>query len=98
MKNTRDLKREQQKLANSVARKFSYGKACEFQWGDSDKVVSHVPYGYRKKTTHEYVPNAYRNNFGWKNTYYQKAETVVQLSCEKHSELYNAVRMHEANN
>lgn len=36
--------------------------------------------GYRKFTTGEYVPNSYRSNFGWRNTYYQHAETHVEIS------------------
>lgn len=38
-----------------------------------------VPYGYRKITTGEYVPNIYRYRFGWKNTYYQHACLTVTI-------------------
>ena len=70
---------EQQKRANQIARQAGYGTATEIIFGDAEKVVSHTSYGYRKETTGEYVPKAYLNNFGWKNTYYQHAETVVML-------------------
>lgn len=39
--------------------------------------IAYMPCGYRKHTTDQYVPNAYRSNFGWKNTYYQAASLVV---------------------
>jgi hypothetical protein len=65
--------------ANSIARKNGYGKATKILVGNHNRVVSHTPYGYRKFTTGEYVPNAYRAKFGWKNTYYQEAETIVEI-------------------
>lgn len=65
--------------ANSIARKNGYGIATEIILGNEDKLVSHTSYGYRKYTTGEYVCNRYRSNFGWKNTYYQHAETVVMV-------------------
>ena len=68
------------KKANIIARQAGYGWATKIIEGNQDRVVSHVDYGYRKNTTGEYVPNAYRNNFGWKNTYYQAAETVVEVN------------------
>lgn len=68
-----------QKLANIVARKHGYHSATKIVWGNEERVISHTSYGYRKYTTGEYVPNSYRVNFGWKNTYYQHAETVVML-------------------
>lgn len=67
------------RYANSIARKSGYGSATEIIRGEKDCVVSHTDYGYRKITTDEYVPNSYRSNFGWKNTYYQHAETVVSV-------------------
>lgn len=73
---------ENQKKANIIARKAGYGKATKIITGNEDKVISHTDFGYRKVTTGEYVPHAYRNNFGWKNTYYQKAETVVMIKGE----------------
>lgn len=68
-------------MANSIARKCGYGSATTIIFGNINepKIVSHTPYGYRKCTTHEYVPLAYRNNFGWKNTYYQNAETTIMM-------------------
>lgn len=71
---------EIQLKANIIARKAGYGTATAIVLGDENKVVSHVPYGWRKYSTGEYVPNAYRNNFGWKNTYYQAAETTVMVN------------------
>ena len=70
-----------QKLAKTIARAAGYGSATEIQLVDGGQphVAKHTRYGYRKNTTGEYVPNSYRNNFGWKNTYYQQAETVVAL-------------------
>ena len=65
--------------ANSIARKNWYGKATQIIFGTEDRRVSHTGYGYRKYTTGEYVCNKYRSNFGWKNTYYQPAETVVMV-------------------
>ncbi len=73
---------EQQKTANRVARAARCGRATTIILSADCKeprVVSHTPYGYRKRTTGEYVPNRYLANFGWKNTYYQNAETVVEL-------------------
>ena len=74
--------KDHQKRANIIARRAGYGSATSIIYGDEDKVVSHTSYGYRKRTTGEYVPNSYRNKFGWKNTYYQRAETVVMLKKE----------------
>ena len=70
-----------QQIANSAARAAGHGRATEIVYRliPKPEVVSHTPYGYRKYTTGEYVPNAYRSKFGWKNTYYQAAETTVAL-------------------
>ncbi len=68
--------------ANVIARRSGYHHATTVLLGKEDKIVSRVEPGYRKRTTGEYVCNAYRNNFGWKNTYYQKAITVVELNEE----------------
>ena len=69
------------KLANSTARKHGHGKATAIIFGPSEepRVVEHTPCGYRKHTTGQYVPNAYRRKFGWKNTYYQPAECTVEI-------------------
>lgn len=67
------------KRANSIARQNGYGVATEIVLGDKDVVLERMPCGYRKYTTGEYVPNAYRSNFGWKNTYYQHAITRVMV-------------------
>lgn len=71
------------KEANKIARENGYHSATYWCLGDEDKVIKRTPNGYRKKTTHEYVPNAYRNNFGWKNTYYQPAITKVMVNIKK---------------
>lgn len=68
--------------ANSLARKAGYGRADEIVIGDEDRVIHHTRYGYVKNTTGEYVPNRYRRNFGWKNTHYCSAHTVVMLTPE----------------
>ena len=72
--------RDVQRHANRIARSRGYGRANKIVWGSEDKVLAHTQYGYRKRTTGEYVSNAYRNKFGWKNTYYQSAYTVVMLA------------------
>ena len=69
----------QERLANSIARKNGYGRATSIIVGSRNAVLHHTPYGYRKRTTGEYVPNSYRDNFGWRNTYYQHAETIVEI-------------------
>jgi hypothetical protein len=74
-----------QKLGNIIARNNGYGRASmiiidkRFRKG-TGKVEYHIPYGWRKNTTDEYVSNSYRRNFGWKNTYYQHAITVIRLN------------------
>ena len=75
------ITKEQQRRANSIARKNGYGRATEviIDPTSAPKVIRHTPRGFRKKTTGQYVPNAYRSKFGWKNTYYQHAETVVSI-------------------
>lgn len=73
-----------QQIANSIARKHGHGMATEIALGTADRVIDSKRFGWRKYTTGEYVPNAYRSNFGWKNTYYQKAECVVEIDCVKH--------------
>ena len=65
--------------ANRVARNSGFGSATDVVLGNDNQVVAAYRYGYRKCTTGEYVPNAYRANFGWKNTYYQKARTTVEI-------------------
>lgn len=61
------ITKEQQRKANSIARRHGYGRATTVIIGKEDRVVSRVDYGYRKYTTGQYVPNAYRAKFGWKN-------------------------------
>jgi hypothetical protein len=67
------------RYANRIARNHRYWKANIIVRGNEDKVVSRVKNGYRKYTTGEYVAKAYLRNFGWKNTYYQPAITVVMV-------------------
>ena len=77
-------KAEIKRLANSVARQAGYGFATRIKIDrrlrpGTGKVVSRTDFGYRKYTTGEYVPNSYRSKFGWKNTYYQNAETTIAI-------------------
>jgi len=74
------LTKEQVQKANSVARTAGYGSATSIILGSEDRVVYHISAGYRKRTTGEYVPHAYRAHFGWKNTYYQQAVTIVEIA------------------
>jgi hypothetical protein len=81
------ITKEIQRMANAYARKHGCGTATgiEFDPGlplGECKVVHRVRYGYRKNTTGEYVCNKYQNCFGWKNTYYQAAITVVAVNPE----------------
>ncbi|MGH6640545.1 MAG: hypothetical protein ACREBY_18335 [Polaromonas sp.] len=68
-----------QRKANKIAKEAGHGMATKIVIGTANRVIDHINYGYRKISTDEYVPNAYRNNFGWKNTYYQPAETTVEI-------------------
>jgi hypothetical protein len=81
------LTKEQMLEANRTARQMGYGKATEIIVNPNitqARVVHRQRPGYRKKTTGEYVPNSYRSNFGWKNTYYQCAETVVEVPTDEY--------------
>lgn len=80
-----DLVIYDQKRANIVARASGFGRATEFVYGAKDKVLRATACGYRKKTTGEYVGINYRRAFGWKNTYYQPAECIVQLAKQDYS-------------
>lgn len=77
-----------QSFANALARKHGYGFATQIILGEKNEVVQHTSFGYRKYTTGEYVANAYLANFGWKNTYYQHAETVVSVTPDIMSYFY----------
>lgn len=44
-----------------------------------DVQLNHIPYGYRKKTNHAYVPNAYANK-AFSAVYYQHSETYITLN------------------
>jgi len=70
-----------QQTANSIARKRGANIATSILFADipEGKVTNHVAYGYYKNTTGERVSNAYRRNFGWKNTSYHAAVCEVTL-------------------
>ena len=71
-----------QRLANTVARRAGHARATKIVFGKvkEGKVISHTKYGYRKKTTGEYVAKSYvMHHWGIKNCYYQHAETIVML-------------------
>ena len=68
-----------QQFANAVARNFSCGSATEIVPWHRIGLVKRIEPGHRKNTTGEYVPNAYLCNFGWKNTFYQHAVTVIGI-------------------
>jgi hypothetical protein len=71
-----------ERIANSAARGEGYGLATTIYFSprvQSPCVINHIRRGYRKYTTGEYVPRKYLANFGWKNTYYQNAETTVAM-------------------
>lgn len=77
-----EITNSQKTYANAIARKNGCGRATEIRINPNiteGRVVGHTRYGYRKYTTGAYIPNAYRANFGWKNTYYQNAETIVEI-------------------
>jgi len=79
------MEKTTQQLANSIAHKEGYGIATKIKIDKrlkkgTGRVTKRINFGYRKNTTDQYVPNAYMNKFGWKNCYYQKAETVVTLN------------------
>lgn len=74
-----------QKLANIIARQSGYHSATSIKIDrrlkkGTGKITKRIDYGYRKFSDDSYVSNAYRNNFGWKNTYYQCAVTEVTLN------------------
>ncbi len=68
------------KRANQIARAAGYGRATAIEFGRENKIVKRQSPGYRKYSTGEYVAKAYLANFGWKNTYYQHAITIVMLA------------------
>ena len=70
-----------QQIANSIARKNGASIATSIIFADipQGKVTNRVEFGYFKHTTGERVSNAYRRNFGWKNTSYRPAACEVTL-------------------
>lgn len=76
---TRSEKRIQ-KFANAFARQHGWGRATEITISNKitePEIGETQHFGWRKNTTGEYVSNAYRQNFGWKNTFYQPAQCEV---------------------
>ena len=71
---------EMKRRANILARTYGTTKATKIILGKEDRVIEFTSCGYRKNTTGEYVSKAYRNNFGWKNTYYQPVICEVMLA------------------
>jgi hypothetical protein len=67
------------KLASKFARKNGYNSVTSIVVSDKYEIIEHVRFGYRKISNDQYVPNAYLNKFGWKNTYYQNAKTSVAI-------------------
>jgi hypothetical protein len=67
------------KLALTFARKKGYNSVTSIVISTDNKILEHTKFGYRKYTTGEYVSNAYRDKFGWKNTYYQPAVTHLMI-------------------
>ena len=68
------------RIANSIARKNGFGRATKVIRCGVSGFVDGRKCGYRKFTTGEYVSNAYRAKFGWKNTYYQHSECTVSIA------------------
>ena len=66
----------------SESKPHGAGRATEIRLGEHDRVLAHTRRGYRKSSTGEYVAKAYLANFGWKNTYYQHAKTVVEVATD----------------
>lgn len=77
--NTQEFTESEIKLANSIAREAGHARATEIRRTGKQEVLLSIKFGYRKNSTGEYVSNAYRNHFGWKNTYYQHAVCVVGI-------------------
>ena len=71
--------------ANAWIRSENKGSiATDLKVGSSETPIlgKDLDCGFRKKTTGEYVPNAYMNNFGWKNCYYQPSVREVFIPIE----------------
>ena len=68
-----------EKVANKIARSAGFKKATKIEYTGQNKMTECYSFGYRKYTTGEYVCNAYRAKFGWKNTYYQHAVCIVSI-------------------
>ena len=81
IKNTKKNMKSTQQIANAIARKNGANIATSIVFADipDGTVTNHVKYGYFKNTTGERVSNAYRRNFGWKNTSYRPAVCEVTL-------------------
>ena len=83
--------KSQIRKANVIARAAGFNRATRIVSGKENKVIDYVQPGYRKYSNNQYVSNAYRNNFGWKNTYYQHAICVVSITADQKEgmELYH---------
>jgi len=72
------------KTVESVARAVAYHKygirprVTRIVPGRSYELLEYIQSGYRKRSTGEYVSNAYRKK-GWSNTFYQSSICIVQL-------------------
>jgi hypothetical protein len=75
-------KSQSEVVANRFAKSLGYGRATSVVVSsdyNTPTLIRRVDYGHRKCSTGQYVPTAYLNNFGWKNTYYQHAVTEIGL-------------------
>lgn len=80
-----DMSRAISRLANCCAREYGAQRATEISFHDGGpplQVMSYRQEGFYKNTTGERVCNAYRSNFGWKNTHYECMQCVVSVSSD----------------
>jgi hypothetical protein len=64
------------RIKYEVKRSRMSWQSINLKTGDEEK-IDITSFGYRKKTTGEYVPKAYLSHFGWKNTYYESAQLII---------------------
>lgn len=93
---SKERKQSVEYIANCVARRHGHNVATRITYADVPEPTlgKTTGYGYVKNTTGEYVFNAYRRNFGWKNTHYQAAtcEVILPLSMKPKDEVKGQVR------
>ena len=69
---------------NAFARKQGCGRCTGLettQYGEVGMVIIEENHPcFRKITTNQKVPHSYRNNFGWKNTYYDRASCTLAVN------------------